>query len=291
MHTLTQRAACPRCAGERDALGGDDEHPGVSVGADTGLSAESAFAVEVTAQAKAEPAAETSALPSGSTRATDALTVASASNGDAAVEQARPTDRCGAVCETLYQSLSEALCLTCRLQPPAFDATVAGCLYTWPTNRLIHQLKSRPSPAAAQALARMLHRRLTGPVIDALALPPDTVLVPIPSRVTALRERGFNPALRLAQALSVRMHWPVRGRWLRRQPHAQAKPQHMLSRDERVRAAMGAHVCVPARVSPCTVALVDDVMTTGATLDDAARALRRAGARRVVVLVAARAWI
>jgi predicted amidophosphoribosyltransferase len=113
-----------------------------------------------------------------------------------------------------------------------------------------------------------------------------TVLVPIPAARVSLRRRGFNPAAELARALSAQTGLPLRQQWLVRV--GQGPKQSTLSREARLRGATGVYAC-PVQVPPCRVALVDDVMTTGSTLDAAARVLRAAGAASVMALVAARA--
>lgn len=116
--------------------------------------------------------------------------------------------------------------------------------------------------------------------------PPRAFLVPIPASRASLRRRGFNPAAELARALGRQCRLPCRAQWLQRTGYA--PKQATLTREARLTAPRLLYTC-PQPVTGATVALVDDVMTTGSTLDAAALVLRAAGAARVVALVAARA--
>jgi predicted amidophosphoribosyltransferase len=117
-------------------------------------------------------------------------------------------------------------------------------------------------------------------------LSPDTILVPIPASQASLRRRGFNPAAELARALALRTGLPLRRHWL---VCAREGPkQSTLTRAARLEGAIGRYACV-APVPACSIALVDDVMTTGSTLHAAALALRGCGVSHIVGLVAARA--
>src|SRR5690606_10390690 len=100
------------------------------------------------------------------------------------------------------------------------------------------------------------------------ALPRPVALVPVPASPASLRRRGFNPAAEIAQALGRELDLPVAG-WLQR-TRAAGRQTHLGRRARRM-GAHGLYRCgVP--VSGC-VAVVDDVMTTGSTMDAAARAL------------------
>jgi ComF family protein len=119
-----------------------------------------------------------------------------------------------------------------------------------------------------------------------VAAPAPSLLVPVPMHPRRLRERGFHPAGVLARALSRAMRIPADPRALRA-ARATASQTGLDRRARRanVRAAFDAR---PGFSSPICVALVDDVVTTGATLAECARALRRAGARHVVGICVAR---
>lgn len=183
---------------------------------------------------------------------------------------------------------AQAPCPDCARRPLALAAVVAGFDYEAPGDMLITRYKVERRHALAGSLADLILRApgLPRGPDGAPGLPPGTVLVPIPSSRASLRRRGFNPAAELARALGRRMGRPVQLRWLAR--GREGPKQSSLTRQGRLRLAPGAYVC-PAPVPACTIALVDDVMTTGSTLQSAALALRAAGAGRIIGLVAARA--
>jgi len=175
-----------------------------------------------------------------------------------------------------------AVCPGCARRPPAFARAVAGFDYVAPADLLVLQLKNGLRLARAPLLAGLLAQSVRA---AAEPLPADAVLVPVPASRASLRRRGFNPAGEIARALAAELHRPLRPQWLARV--RESAKQSTLGRDARLRGPQGAYASPPG-LPPCAVALVDDVMTTGSTLDAAARALRRAGVREVVALAAAR---
>jgi ComF family protein len=138
-------------------------------------------------------------------------------------------------------------------------------------------LDARPAALAAALLADAA-RRLAGPEVG--------LVVPVPIHARRLRERGFHPAGELSRALARSLGVPADPRALA-QLRATAS-QTGLDRRARRRNVRGAFAARAGLRVPRCVALVDDVVTTGATLAEAARALRRAGARRVVAVCVAR---
>jgi ComF family protein len=142
--------------------------------------------------------------------------------------------------------------------------------------RIVAAWKERGLRRLAAPLADLVAEAVPRPDADALcALPPD--------RERTLR-RGHHPAAALAGELARR--WALPDACLLARPHA-SPPQRGLSLRQRRRNVAGAFAALDR--APGTVVLVDDVYTTGATVDAAARALRRAGARRVEVVTLARA--
>lgn len=196
---------------------------------------------------------------------------------------------CGA-CEADLPSLAQPCCPSCALpspggercgrclaQPPAFDATVAALAYAFPVDALVHALKFRGELAVASLLGRHLAAALSrtrpGPV---------ACVVPVPLSAQRLRARGFNQALEIARSLDAgRLEAGLLAR-----PRDTAA-QFDLPWDERQRNVRGAFSIARA-LDGASVAVVDDVMTTGATLDEVARTLKAAGAARVVNWVVAR---
>ncbi|WP_051261250.1 ComF family protein [Desulfovibrio inopinatus] len=113
------------------------------------------------------------------------------------------------------------------------------------------------------------------------------VLVPIPLHPTRLRQRGFNQSLELCRHLRSALQLPISSSAIRR--IRQTTPQSQLSASQRHTNLINAFQTNPNRVVRKIVLLIDDVATTNSTLEEAAQALLRAGATRVLALVAAKA--
>jgi ComF family protein len=113
------------------------------------------------------------------------------------------------------------------------------------------------------------------------------VVVPVPLHPSRLRERGYNQAELIARPLARRLGLPLKPYLLAR---TRPRPEKLkLTRRERWQTVRGAYAMRrPGRIDKVRVLLVDDVFTTGATLDACSRALREAGASRVVGLTVAR---
>ncbi len=182
-------------------------------------------------------------------------------------------DRCGLPLAT------QGTCGRCLQHPLPFDRTRAAFLYGPPLDRLITSLKFGGRLALAELLGGLMVQRLRP--FDVL---PDT-LVPVPLHPRRLRQRGYNQAVELARPLARALGVPLGAELCRR---TRATPsQSELNREARARNVRGAFEAAP--LTGQRVALIDDVMTTGATVASLAQAVRRAGAVRVEVWVLARA--
>lgn len=162
---------------------------------------------------------------------------------------------------------------------------MAAVDYRYPWDGLIARFKFRNEPGWASTLAEPMWRQA-----QALALlTPDSLWVPIPVSPGRLAERGYNQAWELCRALRRRSGLPALAEALVRV--AEAPDQHRLAPAQRLsnlRGAFAAHPAHVARLRNTQIVLVDDVRTTGATLENAALALRQAGCARVHALVFAR---
>jgi len=177
-----------------------------------------------------------------------------------------------------------AVCGACLVRPPPYAATVAALVYAFPVDRLLQRLKYGGRLALADwaaamlaaAAARALARR------DAAARPDRVVAMPLAR--SRQRERGFNQAAEIARRVARAAGLPQVDALVR---VAAGPPQAALPWAGRARNVRGVFA-VSGDVVGSRIALVDDVMTTGATVAEAARTLRRAGAAAVECWVVAR---
>lgn len=173
-------------------------------------------------------------------------------------------------------------CPDCRTLQPRYERVVAAFDYAFPGTLLVHQLKRQRRFLVARLLAALLAHQVRA---STPALANDTMLLPVPASRASLLERGFNPAAEVARHLGRALHLPCRTDVLFRT--RESAPQKQRGRLQRLAGAEGLYGC-SAAVRGRAVALVDDVMTTGATLDGLSAVVLQAGARSVCALVLAR---
>ena len=173
-------------------------------------------------------------------------------------------------------------CGRCLAQPPAFDATQAAFAYAFPADALVQGLKFRSELALAPFLADAL--------CDALAACGQTrlsadLVVPVPLHAQKLRQRGYNQAMEIARGVAARMRVPLEADLCQRVRDTAAQVElPWAQRQKNVRGAFSCRRALDGKV----VAVLDDVMTTGATLAEVAATLKTFGALRVVNWVVAR---
>lgn len=171
-------------------------------------------------------------------------------------------------------------CGACLKRPPHFDATLACYTYDFPIDRLVQALKYQQRLIVSGYFAKTL--------IDATPIPPlrADMIMALPLSGQRLRERGFNQALEIARPLARHLALPLPVDGYRRA--IDTVPQASLPWQERHKNIQGAFECA-LDLSGKTVIVVDDVMTTGATLNEFARTLKKHGAATVINWVVARA--
>jgi len=170
-----------------------------------------------------------------------------------------------------------ALCGRCLTQAPHYDATVAALAYEFPGDVLVQALKFRGELALAPFLGKLLATRIADRNVDCI--------VPVPLSARRLRERGYNQALEIGRAIAAATGARLAPELCERARDTPAQMQLPLA--ERAKNVRGAFHC-PRLVAGANVAVLDDVMTSGATLDEIAATLKRAGAARVENWVVAR---
>ena len=169
-------------------------------------------------------------------------------------------------------------CQRCLLSPPPWQRAQAAFRYGFPLDRLLPRFKFHGDLAAGALLATLLQWSL-----DPARRP--QALLPVPLHHSRLRQRGFDQALELARALSRESGVPLMSRrlWRRRRTSAQTE----LGALARRRNVLGAFALAPGPPLPAHVALVDDVLTTGATAGECTQLLLSAGVQRVELWVVA----
>lgn len=218
----------------------------------------------------------------------------------------------GALCEICRKSVSPVLpplcdrcgtpvaagrivCVECEQGPePPFDWSQAMGQYTGPLRSAIHHLKYHGKTALAAPLGRMLAQSLDSSVTPLFAASCDSsrpafdVVVPIPLHPSRLRQRGFNQAERLARVLAAERGWPLDTKGLRRVRRTEVQAL-LTSREERAANVQHAFAALsPTHFWNQSVLLVDDVITTLATVREAASVVRTAGASRICIVALAR---
>ena len=173
-------------------------------------------------------------------------------------------------------TLNGDICGRCLKRKPQFDHTLAVFAYAFPLDKLVQALKFREHLMLANGLADSLARRVV--------MRPDCI-VAMPLHPSRLRERGFNQSIELARRIANRLDIPLL-------PHAcrrvrDTPPQSALAWKERGKNMRKAFTCTQD-LSGLHVAVVDDVMTSGASLNEVSAALRGAGANEVSAWVIAR---
>ncbi|MDB5854965.1 MAG: ComF family protein [Herminiimonas sp.] len=186
-------------------------------------------------------------------------------------------------------TVASARCGACLAHSPSFDATIVASEYAAPADQLVLGLKFGAQLALAPLLARLLRDSVLRADAEMQAHGLPELITAVPLGANRLASRGFNQALEIARPLSRALGIPLMPRLMLRL--RDTLPQSRLSPAQRKHNVEHAFTLTPAGIDAVRgrhVGMVDDVMTTGDTLDEVAATLKRFGARRVTNLVFAR---
>ena len=180
-------------------------------------------------------------------------------------------------CPQCGLSSSGQLCGSCISSPPDFDATHAVFLYQYPIDKMMQRYKYGNMLNTSYTFGQLLAEKSAFEAID--------LIIPMPMHPQRLKERGFNQALEIAKVLTKNRPEKLDYKSVARQ--TLTPPQASLALKERVKNIKGAFK-VNSDLAGKRIAIVDDVMTTGASLNELAKTLKKAGASHVECWVIAR---
>jgi ComF family protein len=179
---------------------------------------------------------------------------------------------------------TDHVCGSCSTSPPRFDAARAALAYEGASRDLIHAYKYRNKTHLRRPLALLTMERLSGFMHSRR---PDLVM-PVPLHRKKLSSRGFNQAVLLGEIFSLQLKMPL-DRWNLRRIRWTEPQVNLAAPDRRTNVKGAFAIQDPALVRGCRVLLVDDVLTTGSTVEECGRVLKAAGAADVTVITVARA--
>ncbi len=193
-------------------------------------------------------------------------------------ESFEPTFAACPRCARPFERDTNVPCARCLTRRSSLTSCTAAFEYGGQLARALQRLKFSRRSDIARSLAPLLQE-----AFDQVAARCD-LAVPVPLHWRRLRKRGFNQSARILAPLAKQSGIAATNHRLVRKHHT--KTQTSLSRSRRIANVRGAFVCKP--LTATRVLLLDDIRTTGATLEEAAKALRRAGAREIHGFVVAR---
>ncbi|MCH9638942.1 MAG: ComF family protein [Betaproteobacteria bacterium] len=177
--------------------------------------------------------------------------------------------------------ISKSRCGVCIADPPKFTRTIAALRYAFPVDALIHALKYQANLPIAPILAKLLCQ-----YIGTTQLP--DLIIPMPLHPNRLKERGFNQALEISRYIAKQYNVPLLLDGCKRIKHT--APQMGLPWKSRHKNIRNAFAC-KVELSGMHVAVIDDVMTTGATLNELAKVLNKQGASEISNWIVSRALL
>jgi ComF family protein len=192
---------------------------------------------------------------------------------------------CRVCAQPLSDAASDVPCGACLRRSPRFDAAYCAFRYAYPVDHLVQGIKYHGAVAQGRVLGELLAQSLQRTRVAPLP----ELIVPVPLAPRRFRERGYNQAIELGRCVEKRLRIPLRADVVVRL--RETREQAALDKRERRKNIRGAFDVVRALPGK-HIAVIDDVITTGSTVNELARVLKKAGARRVEVWAVARAgWV
>ena len=185
------------------------------------------------------------------------------------------------LCASLLPPSSAAwqeMCVSCQRKPPPLDHAFSPLRYTAPARRALHALKFQSKLHYARPLGDLWLNILDNPILKLKDCAPD-LLLPVPLHPLKLRQRGFNPSYELARPLAKRLRLALRTDLAQRVKNT--APQLNLDFAARRRNLKAAFEVETKKIKGNNVLILDDVITSSATVNELARTLRAAGAKQV----------
>ncbi len=177
---------------------------------------------------------------------------------------------------------TDHLCSRCFKEKIFFDKARAIGVFDGALRKAVHLLKYSPRPRIAASLGRLMAQQGK----EIMDIKGYDWIIPVPLHEIRLRQRGFNQALLLARQVGKTWGVPVKAEYLKRA--LQTETQTTMLRQSRYRNVRNAFNCTAEYGGEKNILIIDDVFTTGATVNECARVLKKHGAKRVEVLTLAR---
>ncbi len=199
--------------------------------------------------------------------------------------------KCGRPLPAERQELAK-ICRVCQKFPPQFDRGFSVCLYEGVLKECLHKFKYQGKTALKKTFGRMVSSFINENILKTL---PDIseegkknlfdCIIPVPLHITRMRERGFNQSELLAIEVCKSLDISLKTNILKRKRFT--KSQILLTKKQRRKNVRDAFIARTDKTIK-SVILLDDIMTTGSTLDECSRTLRQAGIEFICAVVVAR---
>ncbi|MCE0557355.1 MULTISPECIES: ComF family protein [unclassified Motilimonas] len=203
----------------------------------------------------------------------------------------------GLVCHTCYQDLkqtyphclrcglpltsTESMCGQCIRKPPKFSSLHACGLFQPPLNQLIYHLKYQKQSIYSYILGQLMAEKISAYTASSANITLPQALLPIPLHPRKERQRGFNQAQLIAEHCAKTLNLPCQSNWVKRVKNTTSQTQLNVKQRKRNMQQAFKVTALPAQLNH--VAIIDDIVTTGATVDSLCKELQKAGVSQIEI--------